>query len=480
MAPPPASGRDERPARGWYIVAALLVTLGVVISGMRLATPYSYWLDELFSVSVSGLDWPGLYHRLLLDVHPPLYQIVLKLWMGVVGSAEPATRSLSWLCALAALGTAVRFAARRGTPVFAIAVAVLLATNGTLAFYANETRAYGMTLWLATAMAVRYPSAAEEAVRPGFFIAALLLALTHYFGLILAGLTLLGLLVQRRAEPRTRWWILGTAACCLLWPLQHLTAGALLAKTGGNFWITVAGPIDSLRRAAATVVVGVDGWAPLVLVVGMVGSALLWAPRRHVEGRAGAGAVARLGAWSALMVMGLVGLVAVIDRFTPMSTTRNYIVIVPLVVFALAAAADAVVAYLPRFRTLVLLVIMAYGLAAARAGFYRVRLKAEARQDWKSAIAQAAAQRGSRSIFFYTGGALGDHYFRAHGIPTKAVWRYVPGESSLDVGTILVYGNLSDEQYAALREAMVSRKARHLFPAEDRRFRGHAGLFVIE
>ncbi|MEB3323146.1 MAG: hypothetical protein VKI81_10030, partial [Synechococcaceae cyanobacterium] len=57
---------------------AKTVTLIVLIAsiGILLASPgkYSYWLDELYSVTASSQGWKVLYlHWIPNDVHPPLY-----------------------------------------------------------------------------------------------------------------------------------------------------------------------------------------------------------------------------------------------------------------------------------------------------------------------------------------------------------------------------------------------------------------------
>ncbi len=90
-----AAANRLRPLLVTGTVGALLL-----LASRGLASGYSYWADELVSVATSQDSWEEMFTRWVLpDTHPPLYPLVLKLWMGLVGPSETATRSLSFLAA---------------------------------------------------------------------------------------------------------------------------------------------------------------------------------------------------------------------------------------------------------------------------------------------------------------------------------------------------------------------------------------------
>lgn len=56
------------------------------------------FIDESRGVNIAMLGLKGLIAQVALDNHPPLYYLVLSLWIKIFGISEPAVRSLSLLC----------------------------------------------------------------------------------------------------------------------------------------------------------------------------------------------------------------------------------------------------------------------------------------------------------------------------------------------------------------------------------------------
>ena len=70
------------------------------------------WLDEALSVEIASLPLSEFYQALRQDGSPPLYYLVLHLWMLVLGSSEEAVRGLSLLFGLLWDGGGPRLARR--------------------------------------------------------------------------------------------------------------------------------------------------------------------------------------------------------------------------------------------------------------------------------------------------------------------------------------------------------------------------------
>jgi hypothetical protein len=125
--------------------------------------------------------------------HPPLYFVVLRLWMQIFGQGETITRALSVVASLVAtmlLFDVVRLLQGPGVAAWA---AVLMALAEPQVEYARQTRNYAMMLALALAAAdalVRIERLGLNRRRlVGLTLAALATLLTHYFAAgLVAGL----------------------------------------------------------------------------------------------------------------------------------------------------------------------------------------------------------------------------------------------------------------------------------------------------
>lgn len=65
--------------------AALFFLLGISLAFFNIWQPYSYWWDELYSVTASSLPMEEMFSKFIMkDVHPPLYQIILSFWINLL------------------------------------------------------------------------------------------------------------------------------------------------------------------------------------------------------------------------------------------------------------------------------------------------------------------------------------------------------------------------------------------------------------
>ncbi len=181
-------GRLLAPSR---VETALLLVALVVVSLLLRSTALHarYWIDEGLSVGIAShpvADVPGLLRQ---DGSPPLYYVLLSLWVDLFGVGEAHTHVLSLLFALATVPVAF-FAGRSLFGVRAGWVAALLAAiNPYLTYYAQETRMYALVVLLATLVAWTFGEAFVHRRRgwiPAFGVALALLTYAHNWGLFLA------------------------------------------------------------------------------------------------------------------------------------------------------------------------------------------------------------------------------------------------------------------------------------------------------
>jgi mannosyltransferase len=108
-----------------------------------------FWIDEGLSVGIADRPLVDILEALRLDGSPPLYYLLLHLWMQLTGTSEEAVRSLSLVCALVAVPVAWWAARGPFGSRAAWMAAVLTATNPFLTIYAQEARMYALAALLA-------------------------------------------------------------------------------------------------------------------------------------------------------------------------------------------------------------------------------------------------------------------------------------------------------------------------------------------
>ena len=88
--------RTRAITRGWVGVLAGVGALMLVSLVLRTSElGIGFWIDEGLSVGIADRPLGDIPHALRLDGSPPLYYLLLHLWMQVAGTSEEATRALS-------------------------------------------------------------------------------------------------------------------------------------------------------------------------------------------------------------------------------------------------------------------------------------------------------------------------------------------------------------------------------------------------
>lgn len=379
----------------------------LILASRGLLSGYSYWLDEIYSVTASLDTWQQLYQRWILrsDVHPPLYHILLKLWMLLLGSSETATRFLSFIFSLVAL-SAFSFDAIGGKRWRRVTALLFIGASPFFAYYAQEARSYSLVLALSSIVTLSILELRSKDKDPGssdrdvislfYYAGAFLLSITHYFGWIYVFAISVILFFENRikhARPRALLLI----ATISVWPIWHVVVGDLGRKSGGDFWITVSTPVVgtintffngclpflAVKNSPTQFLVS---WALIVVLV--LVSSRNWnsISSFFTKGYREVGAIAYETRFTLLSTALVVGLLSLVDLHTPMSTTRNYIVLLPPVMIALASSLT-MLANTSGLKSssgaasslLVILII----LLLAKQSYSGLTAKTQAHQNWK-------------------------------------------------------------------------------------------------
>jgi hypothetical protein len=323
---------DALSAARWA-TPALLVALTALSAVLRTRILNAgYWIDEGLSVGIAHhafTDIPGLLNQ---DGSPPLYYLLLHVWIGWFGDSEAATHLFSVACALLCISAAYWAGSALFGRTTGWICAGLAAVDPYLTGYGQETRMYTLLALLSIVATLAYARGVVEGDRrwlPLLVVALTAMLYTHNWALFFAG---------------------GLAVATLLFARDHLR--------------------EAVIAAVATLVLYAP-WIPMLLgQVQHTGAPWSRAPSLHSLLLAPGAVVAGDGPLVAFALAGGIGLGAVVRE-----SARNR-----RVVYALAAAVVATVlaawlasqlspAWTTRYFAVVLGAVLVLGAAGvARAG----------------------------------------------------------------------------------------------------------------
>ncbi len=263
----------------------------------------SLWVDEYFSVAMTGGGPLDAAAAALSDFHPPLYFMALNLWRSAAGNSEFGLRALSsigGILAVTLMGpVAARTHGRRWAipAMLALAVAPAAIEFGRMARYYSWVMALGLlATWLMLRAIEAGPRATQIRRWAAYAVAGVFLAYTFYFGAALLIGHIAWILACRPAERATfvrvlAGWLGAIAVIGLCFAPWLITAvgrqvQSLAAGAGAELSRSAFGLLAGLGMSAYTFAVGetIFPWNPLA-VAGLIAVAALVA-RAGPRGRA--------------------------------------------------------------------------------------------------------------------------------------------------------------------------------------------------
>jgi hypothetical protein len=182
----PRRARIRDLTRTRFVVPLGLAALTLLALALRTTElGIGFWIDEGLSVGISDRPLGDIPDALRLDGSPPLYYLLMHVWMALTGTSEEATRWFSVLCALIAVPVSwwaarMLFGSRAGWM-----AAILMATNPFMTRFAQEARMYALVALLALIACAAFCRAftgddPERARRPWAITLAVTLAAMLY------------------------------------------------------------------------------------------------------------------------------------------------------------------------------------------------------------------------------------------------------------------------------------------------------------
>ena len=210
------------------------------------------WYDEVFSLIIARSPFGEMLHRLYVggDTIPPLYPLLLHLWMKV-GASDAHVKRLSLVFGVASIFAMYLLARRAGGKVAGVVSCLLLAASPLAGYYSIEARPYAVFLFLSLISGYFFVASVQEGhgegassrlkmLAAGYWVSTALAIYSHWFGLLLPVVHTAGVMIYRpfchRMIRRHLLSLIGIGCCCLpLLPFLWKQVG-LQAAVGESTW----------------------------------------------------------------------------------------------------------------------------------------------------------------------------------------------------------------------------------------------------
>jgi mannosyltransferase len=227
---------EPRATRDAGATVFLLAVAVFVAARLWRLNAFDFWADELTTLEAVRRDWTSLFTFVVTDVvHPPLFYVLLKLWMVIGGEGTMWLRLFPSLTSIASIIPFYLLCRELNLRISQTGFALLLASvNGYLIYYAQELRMYSLVLFLTVCSMWRFVRFFNVPSRTNFlvlFVVNLLLVYAHYFGWLVVGAESIFSMAWGRRK--FYWFSLGAAALIVCYaPWLYAVSQAAVGKGG--------------------------------------------------------------------------------------------------------------------------------------------------------------------------------------------------------------------------------------------------------
>jgi hypothetical protein len=434
---PSATRRRMRPPLFLWLVALAAFGLRVY----NLGAP-SLWYDEAFSVAVARADLATAVRLLSADFHPPLYYLVLRAGIALLGSSEFAARFVSLVPGVLLIPLMWALARRLFDCLTGWLAAALACLAPLFVWYSGEARMYSQATAFGLAATYAFVRAQDEGRArwwAAFAVCALGAIYSHYSALyLIAALGLFWLssfkfqISNFKSRIRLDLWAFGAVAMGVAVSVPHLLG---FAQAAHGYW---PGRLDVAQAfvQAARVMMGGTAAMPLLsdalaVLCGIVAlAAILGALASHSD---------RRGVWLAL-VLPLAGtaLAFIVLYQQPKFEPRHLMTLAPALWLLVGAGIRALwrMRGLAKAVAILAAIALAGGLAALDVG---ILAGDSPRDDWRGAVAYLRQNvRPDEAIVLVSG-----HAFPALAYYDAPPWVALPDDPVLDVTHVLDYTSVA-------------------------------------
>lgn len=225
------------------LIFSLIIGLGVYLRFTNL-TFNSFWLDELFSIDFSHptRSFSEMLRLTLEDVHPPLYQFLLWIWLKLWGVSEFNARILSAIIGVFTILVSYFFAKEFYNKKISLAVSFIFSTNIFLIFFSQETRSYQLITLLAMLSYMFFYKAIiyeNKKYLYIYWIVTIICMYTHYFSFFIIGTQIVFSIIYLLFFSQNKLYLIKTqikTAVLFFISIVPLLPYILAVTEGDKFW----------------------------------------------------------------------------------------------------------------------------------------------------------------------------------------------------------------------------------------------------
>lgn len=220
----------------YIILAVLIVTLGF---GEEI------WLDESFSIHMMDHSLDEIIHFTSIDVHPPLYYFILKLFVFVAGKHMIVYRIASIIPFLVMILIVGLFTTKEINPKAGILSMVIMCAAPSILIYSTEIRMYSWCeLFVVCSVIISYKLARKDntILWVLFCIVNALAAYTHYFAgmavMIVAICLIINILITKvDVKKRALKWLIANVGTVIIYIPWLAVFFSQLESVREDYWI---------------------------------------------------------------------------------------------------------------------------------------------------------------------------------------------------------------------------------------------------
>lgn len=238
------------------ILLLLIILIGAFLRFYDIGAE-SLWLDEAASIREAAMSIKGMVAH---SNQPPLYFLILNLWIKLFGTGEAALRSLSAIFGIISLLLMYLIGSILFTRRIGLLACFLSAISSFHIRYSQEVRGYSLLLLLALVSYYFFIKIIKQNKKWHYIcylLASILLGYVHIFGLLIISSQVLFFILFWNKYRAQRVKFLSTIGIIILayLPLAYLLYGNVQRIVNSGFWI----PMPELNSILKTLM-NFSGW----------------------------------------------------------------------------------------------------------------------------------------------------------------------------------------------------------------------------
>jgi mannosyltransferase len=303
----------------------------------------SAWIDEAYSIGLARHSALEIIQGTAADQHPPLYYLILGLWLQF-GVTVFSARFLSVILGIIQVALLMWWGKQLRSPAVGLVAGLLFAFLPMHVWYSQEARMYILLALLTTASTVELERCLRSKGRWGVYALWVGLALyTHYFAVfvMLAHAFLILLWALRTRERKWLWTWFVVEFVVVLFFAPWLPTVINQMRFHKMIWIS-APDVLGLRDTVLTLLVGQGvsllpseaRWVGLAIILGLLGISLAWVIRRWHSAKA--------WRWGMVLAWGIIPFLAItlVSLNYPVFQTKQFLILTAPLVLWLALLAS--------------------------------------------------------------------------------------------------------------------------------------------